>query len=240
MAAELTYIVISMHSRGEYDTKEYFRNCIETLEANTTNFRLIFVDDFCDDEASKLVREISSRHPESYVIGTNKQRWFTRSYNLGLRLVRTQYAVLLNTDTVLGANWLEELYAVKSEAEAQIGGHVGIVSSEFSEPEQRRWQHITSPTYEGNPGYCTGHCWLVNMQAMFEISAARGMPGWYLDETQQRCIHIFSDNEACYSMHKLGWNTVRSFKAAVGHHGGKSWGHDLSKVFSLTLQQVND
>ena len=239
MAAELTYIILSVHSREPYDTREYFKRCMETLESTTTNFKLIFVDDYSDTEASALISTFAAKHDSSYVIRTNKQRWFTRAYNLGLRLVRSQRAVLLNIDTELGEGWLEELYSVKAEAEAQIG-RIGIVSSEFSAEEPRRWQHITSPTTPGNPGYCTGHCWLVDMQAMYEISAARGMPGWYLDETQQKTIHIYSDNEACESMHRLGWNTVRSFKSAVGHHGGKSWGHNLGKVMSLRLEDVND
>jgi hypothetical protein len=240
MSNPLTYVVLSVHSRGQYDTREYLRECVKTLEANTENYRLIFVDDWCDREGSDTIREIAERHSSSYIIRTEKQRWFTRAYNLGLRLVRTSPAVILNTDTVLGQGWLEELYSVKAEAEAQIGMRVGLVSSEFSEEEPRRWQHITTPTFPGNPGYCTGHCWLIDMQAMYEISAERGMPGWYLDETRQENIHIRSDNDACYAMHRLGWATVRSFKSAVGHFGGRSWHHDLSRIVGLTLQQVND
>jgi glycosyltransferase involved in cell wall biosynthesis len=239
MAEQLTYVVLAVHSRQPYDTREYLKECIRTLEENTTNYKLIFVDDFCDAEGSETIREIASRHSSSYIIRTEKQRWFTRAYNLGLRLVRTSPAVILNVDTVLGAGWLEELYAVKAEAE-QVVGRVGLVSSELSGEEGRRWQHITSPTTPGNPGYCTGHCWLVDMQALYEISAERGMPGWYLDETRQENIHIRSDNDACYAMHRLGWATVRSFKSAVGHIGGRSWGHDLGRICGLTLQQVND
>lgn len=234
-----TDIVISVHSRDQYDTREYFKECVRTLEENTRNFRLLFVDDWCDREGSDTIREISQRHSSSHVIRTEKQRWFTRAFNLGLRLVRTSTAVILNSDTVLGANWLEELYSVKAEAEA-LHGRVGIVGSEFSEPEQRRWQNITSPTTPGNPGYVTAHCWLVSMQAMYEISEARGMPGFYLDETKQENIHIRSDNEGSYAMQRLGWATVRSFKSAVGHHGGKSWHHDLGRICGITLQQVND
>jgi len=240
MASECTYIVVSVHSRGQYDTRDYFRECIRTLEENTTNYKLVFVDDFCDSEGSLAINEVARRHPSSYTIRTEKQRWFTRAFNLGLRLVRTPDAIILNTDTVLGPGWLEELYDVKREAEATIGSHVGIVGSEFSAEEGRRWQHITSPTTPGNPGYVTGHCWLVSMQALFEISVERGMPGWYLDETRQENIHIRSDNDACYAMHRIGWATVRSFKSAVGHRGGASWGHNLGRICGLTLAEVND
>jgi glycosyltransferase involved in cell wall biosynthesis len=236
----LTYIVIGVHSRGEYDTRKYLEKCIETLEANTQNYRLVFVNDFCDEPGRVTLESIAQRHPSCYVIQTFKQRWFTRAYNCGLRLVRSPYVVLLNLDTELGANWLEELYSVKEEAEQQLKQKVGIVGSEFSAEEQRRWQNITNPTTPGNPGYCTAHCILVSMQALYEASVDRGMPGWYLDETRQAMIHIRSDNEISHNLQRLGWATVRSFKSACGHHGGKSWHHRLDRIAGLTLEQVND
>lgn len=238
MAEELTYVVLAVHSRGQYNTVPYLNKCMETLKQNTTNYRMIFVDDYCDEEGSNAIIRHAEAFPESYIIKTFKQRWFTRAYNLGLRLVRSSWAVLLNVDTELGINWLEELYSVRDEA-SQLG-RVGLVGSEFSAEEGRRWQNITSPSTPGNPGYVTAHCWLVSMQAMYEISAARGMPGFYLDETKQENIHIRSDNEGSYAMQRLGWLTIRSFKSAVGHVGGRSWHYDLGRICGIRLQDVND
>lgn len=240
MASERTYIVIAVHSRGQYNTVSYFDKCMETLEQHTNNYIPIFVDDWCDEEGSNAVQRHAAKYPSSYIIKTHKQRWFSRAYNLGLRLVRSPWAVLLNTDTELGEGWLEELYSVRDEAQAQLGIKVGLVGSEFSAEEGRRWQNITSPSTPGNPGYCTAHCWLASMQALYEISAERGMPGFYLNEVEQRCIHIFSDNDGTYAMQRLGWATIRSFKSAIGHHGGKSWNHDLGRVVGIRLEDVND
>src|SRR5712675_1601341 len=185
MAAELTYIVLAVHSRGEYNTVPYLDRCMETLEQNTNNYRMIFVDDWCDENGSQAIQRHAARYPESYIIKTHKQRWFTRAYGLGLRLVRSPWAILLNVDTELGSGWLEELYSVRDEAQQQLGIHVGLVGSEMSMEEPRRWQNITSPTTPGNPGYVTAHCWLASMQALYEISADRGTPGIYLDEVNQ-------------------------------------------------------
>jgi GT2 family glycosyltransferase len=235
----LTYIVIAVHSRGEYNTVPYLDECMRTLKENTENFRVIYVDDYCDREGGDAIERHASTFAESYVIRTHKQRWFTRANNLGLRLVRSPWVVLLNTDTVLGERWLEELYGVRDDVQG-TGKRVGLVGSELSADEQRRYDIPRFPTTPGNPGYVTAHCYLANMQALYECSAARGMPGWYLDETQQPMIHIRSDNEICQRMNELGYETVRSFKAQVGHRGGASWGHDLGRISGLTLQQVND
>lgn len=233
MAEQLTYIVIGFHSRDQYDTRQYLTDCMDSLMKNTTNYRMIFVDDFCDDAGSEHLKTIASKFPETYIIRTFKQRWFTRSFNLGLRLVRSPWAVLLNSDTIMDPGWLEELYAVRDAIQSD-GSRVGLVGSVQSQEEPRRYG------IKVHPGYVTGHCWLVSMQAMYECSADRGMPGFYLDETQQKTIHIFSDNEICERMNKLGYITAEAYKSNVGHHGGKSWGHNLGRAFGVSLNEVND
>ena len=129
--------------------------------------------------------------------------------------------------------WLEELFAVRDEAQAQ-GKKVGLVGSVYSADEQRRWDETQKPNY------VTGHCWLLNMRALEECAVSRGTPGWYLDELTQRNAHIFSDNEICYQMNDLGWSPLRSFKSAVGHDAsGASWGHNLG-LLNMRLEEVND
>jgi GT2 family glycosyltransferase len=209
---------------------EYFKPCVETVRQHTQAVRFIFVSDGCDAAHDQEMQEYIKRFPESLYLRTPKQLWFTRAHNLGLRFARTPWVVMLNADTVVDAGWLEDLYDVRDAVSAE-GYKVGLVGVEQSGEEQRRY-HRTA-----EPGFVTGHCYLASMDALYEASANRGTPGIYLDETQQKTIHIYSDNEICYRMNQLGWTTVTSFKTAVGHHGGKAWGYDLS-VLGLPLDAV--
>jgi hypothetical protein len=206
------------------------RNCHDTLQVtldtlvqHTKNWRIIFVADFALAEDHAVIEDFCNKHPGSLKITTRFQRWFTRSYNLGLRLVRTPWAVILNSDVVLGQGWLDELYDIKAIAEGD-GHKVGLVGSMLSGEEPSRYRYMK------HPGYVTGHCVLLSMQAIYEASANRGTPGIYLDETTVKCIHIFSDNEICERLNKLDYETLYSYKSAVGHHGGRSWGHQLGSI----------
>lgn len=225
-------IIISLHSTSQYPAIDYFEACVDSIRRHTNSIRFIFVNDASCEEHYQRMLGIISRFPEHLFIKTTKQLWFTRAHNLGLRMVRTPWCVMINADCVVDVGWLDELFAIKDELESQ-GKKVGLVGSQQSGEEPRRY-HCTQ-----HPGYVTGHCYLLSMQALYEVSAARGMPGWYFDETAQRTIHIFSDNEICEKMNALGYETAVSFKAAIGHHGGKSWGHNLGRVFGLTLDEVN-
>jgi len=228
-----TDIVIGIHGTRRFPIEKDFERCIDSLVKTTSNFRLILVDDASDQVASDVVGRISERFNNSILIRTQFQRWFTRAYNVGLRLVRTPRAVILNADTILGEGWLDEMYGVWADAEA-AGHNVGLVGSVLSDAELRRWIGTREP------GYVTAHCQLLSMHAITEASAKRGQPGIYLDETRQDSIHIRSDVFICWELNRLGYATIQSHKSRVGHVGGKSWGHSLPDINVLTLPQVSE
>lgn len=224
-----TDIILTVH-----DALDYVRACVELLYQHTKNFRLIIVDDVSGVETREWAYgpECLGRNPSNLYIRTNKQRWFTRASNLGLRMVRTPWAIVLNSDTQLNDGWLDELYACKALAEEQglkvgVVGHVGFDAG-------KRWEATS------HPNYVTAHCWLVNMEAMVAMAHARGHDGWYLNEVDQQQIHINSDRIGCHDLNRLGYSTIASYQASIGHHGGKSWGYNLGRVMNLNLDEVND
>jgi len=218
-----TDIVIAIRARRQFPAEVDFEKCIDSVVAHTHNFRLIVVDDDSDSPGTEKIYEIMYRYSESILVRTHKQHWFTRAYNTGLRLVKTPWAVILNCDTVVDTGWLEELYNVSNEVQQTVG-RVGLVGSILSGEEPRRYEVCH------HPGYVTGHCHLLNMEAMQEASVNRGHPGWYLDELNPQMIHIRSDIEICWNLMGHGWHCVSSFKSAVGHSGAKCWGQQLWSI----------
>jgi glycosyltransferase involved in cell wall biosynthesis len=220
-----TDIVIPVHN-----ALEYVRDCLDSVFTKTKNFRFILVDDFSDLETTKHLHRVLGHQPTALYIRTGQQKWFTRASNLGLRLVRTSRCVLLNSDCVVDEGWLDELYDVWAEAESVIvGKRIGLVGSHQSMEEPRRWGEYAEP------GYVTGHCLLLSIPIISEIADRRGNSGWYLDEVHREALHINSDRFLSYELNRAGYATVASFKAAVGHHGGKSWGHDLGRIAGVQI-----
>lgn len=226
-----TDIVIPVRSTLEFPTIDFFQTCIQSVCNNTQAFRFIIVDDNSNYQDSEEIARLVSNYRSALYVRTHKQHWFTKAVNTGLRLVRTPYAVVLNSDTICHPGWLLELYAVKNEIEATVG-RVGLVGSTYSEGELKRYASSIGADY------VTGHCWLLNMTAMQEASYAHGTPGLYLDETSALNIHIRSDVDICWKLNRLGWQTVKAFKSYVDHHGYKSWGAQVGLVQSLRLEDV--
>lgn len=227
-----TDIVIPIHGTRDFPVEQIFENCVSTVVAHTKDFRFIFVDDNSDSECRAVVDKVASSYPSSLVIRTNVQNWFTKAVNKGLRMVRTPRAVVLNCDTVVDEGWLQELYDVWAEVEQQTMKLVGLVGSVLNPDMSMRWRYTVPPHY------VTGHCWLLSMDVMANAANGRGMPGWYLDETNPANAHIRSDIEICHRLNGMGYLTVESFKSAVGHLGGKSWGHLLGSLSVITPEYL--
>lgn len=227
-----TDIVICVRSTAQFPTIDYLEQCVDTVCRHTQKFRFIFVDDNSDRDHGEAIAQIANRFSNALFIRTYFQRWFTRSVNLGLRLIRTPHCITLNSDCVVDNGWLEEMYAVKNEVESTVG-RVGQVGSILSGEEPRRY------ALSVGEDYVTAHCVLWSMHALTQASEQRGQPGIYLDETRADAIHIRSDVFISRQLVSLGWNCVKSFKSAVGHYNGKSWGHRLGLIPSH-LEQVNE
>jgi len=227
-----TDIVIPVHGTREFPVEDIFQTCVASVAQHTVSYRFIFVDDASDSHCSAMVDKVAQHYPNSVLLRTHTQNWFTKAVNKGLRLVRTPRAVVLNCDTVVDAGWLDELYDVWTEVEQQTMKPVGLVGSVLNHDVVMRWRY-TIP-----PHYVTGHCWLLSMDVIARAAAERGMPGWYLDEMNPANAHIRSDIEICHRLNGMGFLTVESFKSAVGHMGGKSWGHLLSSISVLTPEYL--
>jgi glycosyltransferase involved in cell wall biosynthesis len=217
-----TDIIIPFRATREFPTETHMDKCVGSLRASTRNYRLIIVDDNSDEQGKAYIEGVAASFPECVLVRTYKQRWFTRVVNLGLRLVRTECCVELNSDTVLEDGWLQELYAVKEEAE-KSGFPVGLVGSVYSPTDPRRF-YLTQ-----EPHFVTGHCWLLNMKAM-KVMRDRRETLDCLDETKAQSIHIFSDNFLCYELNRLNWVTIISHHSKVHHEAGKSWGHQIHRI----------
>ena len=235
-----TDIVITVHNALEHAGR-----CIADVCKNTQNFRLIVVD----DDSGPVTRAWLSGENclrasrSNLVIQTNYARYWTRASNLGLRLVRTPWAVLLNSDVTLGPGWLDELYDAKAKIHGHNGSRVGLVGHVCS---NMAWGlHYREGECEEvhEPNYINGHCWLLNMQAMAAIARARGHEGWYMDETDPSFIHYRTDPHTCWELAAAGYKSVAVFRDTVQHAMLMGDGHqrkDLRHPDQVSLGEVDD
>ncbi|HET8626165.1 MAG TPA: glycosyltransferase [Thermomicrobiales bacterium] len=100
-------VIIPVHN-----SPGHLRRCVDSLYRHTDPalFHLYLVDDASDAHTAALLDEIAAR-PNATLLRRETNQGFVRAVNDGLDAARGPYAVLLNSDTIVTAGWLERLLA---------------------------------------------------------------------------------------------------------------------------------
>lgn len=111
------------------------KRCIESVTRNTdlNRHRLILVDDGSDKDTAEFIRS-SAQTLNAVHIRNKQRRGYCIAANQGLRIVGGDYAVLLNSDTIVPPLWVERLMVCACSNEST--GVVGPLSNAAS------WQSI--------------------------------------------------------------------------------------------------
>ena len=111
--AKLTIVIVN------YNVKHYVAQCLDSIfKSSFKDVEIVVVDNHSHDGS---VDYIKSKYPMVKVIDSNHNLGFARANNLALRLCHSKYALLLNPDTVLGKDVLEQSVAFM-DAHPQCGG----------------------------------------------------------------------------------------------------------------------
>lgn len=101
-----------------YNTKEYLRDCIESIHRNTRYpYRLIIIDNQSTDGSLNYLREL--RRQGHRVLFNRENLGCAKAWNQGIRLGQGEYILLLNPDTLLTSGWLTQMVAC-AESDPQI------------------------------------------------------------------------------------------------------------------------
>ena len=128
-------VVVCVH-----DALEDVRRCLWSLLTKTErSFRLILVDDGSKTPTASFLRAFADRHPMVTLLQReDPPHGYTLAANEGLEVSRSDYVVLLNSDTVVSPGWLERLLA-HGEAHPELGivGPLSNAASHQSVPAVR-------------------------------------------------------------------------------------------------------
>ena len=123
-----------------HDALEELRACLWSLMSKTARpFRLIVVDDGSGASTRRYLDALAAREPRVTVIRReHPPHGYTLAANAGLRASSGDYVVLLNSDTVVSAGWLERLVS-RGERDERVGilGPLSNAASHQSVPQSR-------------------------------------------------------------------------------------------------------
>ena len=90
-----------------YNAGELLLNCIESIKKSAyKNLEIIVVDNISTDKSQKACKE---KYPDIKLIQNDENFGYCEGNNIGIREAKGDYIVILNPDTIVESNWIEEL-----------------------------------------------------------------------------------------------------------------------------------
>ncbi len=221
-----------------WNTRELLRKCLESVEATLPQLssEVIVVDNASTDASAAMLREL---FPSVRLIENSENRGFGAANNQGLRIMRGRYALLLNSDALLTANAVVELFTYLEghpdvamacgqllNADGSMQNSIAAFPTlltlmtntsllEYLFPRRFPSKRHPSPA-PAEIDSAVGACLFVRKSAIDAV----GM----FDE---RYFFFFEETDWAYRMRRAGWKVVHVPTAFIYHFQGQSIGRNL-------------
>ena len=221
---EFASIIVLTHN-----ALDYTRACLKSVLLHTDPLHeLILVDNGSTDGTVDYLRQVVLSRPGTRLILNPENRGFAAGNNQGLALSRGKHLVLLNSDAVVTAGWLDRLVAAAEENPR--AGLLGPVTNNISGMQKLPRVAYDESTLEGLAGFAaacavdhagqvertlrlTGFCLLIKRELLARIGG--------LDERFGR--GNYEDNDYCLRAHLAGCGGLIVRSCFVHHFGGASF-----------------
>jgi GT2 family glycosyltransferase/2-polyprenyl-3-methyl-5-hydroxy-6-metoxy-1,4-benzoquinol methylase/glycosyltransferase involved in cell wall biosynthesis len=218
------------------------KHCLESVIRYTgMPYSLILIDDGSGEETSKYLVEFASSQG-CFRIRNEVAKGYTFAANQGLRQSQADYAILLNSDTIVTPDWLDRMVAC-GESDSRIGiiGPLSNTASWQSIPEISQggdWaENILTPGFTvadmgrlvsryslasyPRISFLNGFCLMIKRSVILEIG--------YFDEDTFGAGYG-EENDFCLRARKAGWQLAVADDTYVYHSQSRSYSHERRKM----------
>lgn len=220
------------------------RRCLESVVKHSTPpCSIILVDDGSDVPTHDYLRQFSAEN-EAILIRHDMAQGYTRAANAGLRRSTADYVILLNSDTIVAAEWLDRMIAC-AESNPRIGlvGPLSNTASWQSIPDLEvngDWAENSLPagisidemarqvacysdrSYPSLP-FLNGFCYLIRRAVIDQI-------GYFDDETFGPAYG--EEDDFTLRARRAGWQVAIADDVYVYHAQSRSYANDNRRALS--------
>ncbi|MCX5847502.1 MAG: glycosyltransferase family 2 protein [Deltaproteobacteria bacterium] len=221
-----------------WNTRDLLHNCLESIykTIHSIDYEVIVVDNASQDGSFAMLQE---KHPQVKVIQNTENRGFGAANNQAMHIMTGQYALLLNSDTILTDNAVAELFTfMETHPDAAMTCSQLLNADGSKQNSVASFPNILTlltntplleylfPKYYPSKRYNydkpievdsgIGACLLVRKKAIDDV----GM----FDE---RYFFFFEETDWAYRMKSAGWKIFHVPTAFIYHLQGQSIGRDI-------------
>ncbi len=225
-----------------FNNYQLTEKCLESIYRHTKNinFEIVLVDNGSTDETQSIIYKYTRAYPNIKVIINGTNTGFSSANNIGVKVSKGKYVLLLNNDTIVTENWLPPLIEVLDNDEnvAAVGAkllfdddsiqHAGVaiinnkltgdplVAEHVYYKYDKSCECVNFPMeYQA----ITGACFLVRKSLYIDANG--------LDE---KFWNGYEDIDLCFKLRKMGFKLVYQPYSVVYHLESQSGSERFKKA----------
>ena len=224
-------IVIPVHNQITYT-----KSCIESIKKFThIPYELIIVDDASNDGTAEYLNTC-----KDVIIKKNKvNRGYPISCNIGIQASTGDYIVLLNNDTIVTENWLNNMLEVfKADSKVGIVGPVSNSISGFQLDKSANYSSIDSMhLFAKKISSERKYSWMITPRITFVCAVIRKELIETIGGLDERFSPgNFEDDDFCLRTTLAGYKIVIAQDVFIHHYGSMSFKSDGNDEYNKRLE----
>jgi len=204
-----------------FNTENLLEDCLTSIFNQTKgiNFEVLVIDNASSDGSVAMVKK---KFPQAVLIANKKNLGFAKANNQGLRQAKGDYALLLNSDTVLKDNpFLKLIKFAQNHLQAGVIGcrllnkdksHQPSAAPFFTLPRAILWLTTGDRFLYSSPSKTQQVDWVMGAALMIKKEAIK--KAGLLDE---KFFMYMEEQEWCYRIKKEGWQIWFYPEAEIFH-----------------------
>lgn len=210
-----------------YNNLDFTKACLDSMEKfnNYINCEIIVVDNLSQDGTREYLVEYERKHSNFKAILHDCNSGFAAGNNIGINESTGEYVILLNNDTVVTPNWIENL--IKS---FKLDNNIGMIGPRTNNigNESRLKIHYTNTEQMLEKSYDiyyenVHNKYHIPILAFFCVAIKREIIEkiGLLDEAYG--IGMFEDDDYCMRVKEQGYKLICADDVFIHHHLGASF-----------------
>jgi len=212
-----------------YNKSELTQNCLNSIDNYTDKslYDIIIIDNNSTDFIDEIVDAYIENDENFSYIKNRTNLGYAKANNIGLNLVDTEYTLLLNNDTIVTENWLNELVTIL-DSDKTVGAvgakllfedntiqHAGVVIiNDYAYGDNLVARHINYKEDSKHP--------VVNKVMEFQVLTAaclliRTEILHRLNGFDENFYNGYEDVDLCFRIGEIGYKLVYNPKSVVYH-----------------------
>lgn len=226
----------------------YTKLCIESIYARTAypKFEVIIVDNASTDGTREYLEELEGKRRNVKVILNQENQGFAAASNIGIKISKGEFVILLNNDTIVTRGWISGLikHLIKNPQVGMVGpvtnaigneAKINVPYSDISDIE------LFADNYTSRN---RGIVFEIPVLALFCVAMRRDIIErvGLLDE--QFSVGMFEDDDYAMRMKQAGLKTVCTEDVFIHHFGRASFGklksQEYQRIFTENKRKYED